>query len=138
MKVCLDTNVLIAAFIARGSCHDVFATVVRQHTLIASAYIVNEFKEKLVEKFDATQREARQAVALIEHNAQRVTPVKVSLQVAIDRDDLPVLGTAIAGDCACLVTGDKELLALKTIQDIPILSPRDFWSFETGKLRVVR
>ena len=43
---------------------------------------------------------------------------------------LSVLGTAIAGDCDCMVTGDKELQELKVVNDVPILSPAQFWKFE--------
>jgi predicted nucleic acid-binding protein len=50
--------------------------------------------------------------------------------VAVDPDDLPVLGTAVAGLCHCLVTGDKELLSLKTVEGIPIIAPSSFWRFE--------
>jgi len=48
-----------------------------------------------------------------------------------DKDDLPVLGTAIAGSVAALVTGDQELLALGLFRGVAILSPRDFY----GRLR---
>jgi len=51
----------------------------------------------------------------------------------IDPRDVPILGTAIAGACACLVTGDKELLRLGAIAGIPILGPADFWEWEAKR-----
>ena len=47
-----------------------------------------------------------------------------------DENDLPVLGTLLAalktGGADCLITGDKDLLALAGSH--PILSPAEFWA----------
>jgi len=55
-----------------------------------------------------------------------VSPVTVPPDACCDKNDLPVLGTAIAADAPVLVTGDKDLLTLHPFQNIAILSPRDF------------
>ena len=51
MKIVLDTNVLIAALIARGVCHELLEHCVLRHTLFTSEFILNETHEKLTEKF---------------------------------------------------------------------------------------
>jgi predicted nucleic acid-binding protein len=51
VKIVLDTNVLIAALIARGVCHDLLEHCILCHTLLTSDYILNETHEKLTEKF---------------------------------------------------------------------------------------
>ena len=56
-----------------------------------------------------------------------VDPAPVSPDAFADADDLPVLGTAVAAQADCLITGDKKLLALGDYQGIPILSPREFY-----------
>ena len=38
-----------------------------------------------------------------------------------------MLGTAVAGEADCLVTGDDDLLAIKHFRKIPILAPRAFY-----------
>ena len=58
MKIALDTNVLIAAFIARGVCNDLLEHCVRRHELVTSEFILNEFREKLTGKFKFTHEEA--------------------------------------------------------------------------------
>lgn len=58
MRVVLDTNVLIAAFIARGVCSELLEHCVRHHTLATSEFILNEFREKLTSKFRFTSEEA--------------------------------------------------------------------------------
>ena len=37
------------------------------------------------------------------------------------------IGTAVAGQADCLVTGDRALQALGSYQNIPVLSPRAFY-----------
>ena len=48
MKIVLDTNVLIAAFIARGVCTDVFERVIDEHELLLSPFILKEFERVMV------------------------------------------------------------------------------------------
>ena len=42
MKVCLDTNVLVAAFATRGLCADLLRTVVTKHELVIGEVILTE------------------------------------------------------------------------------------------------
>lgn len=42
-----------------------------------------------------------------------------------------MLGTAVAGRCDAIVTGDKDLLELRGYREIAIVSPRGFWAFES-------
>ena len=50
-----------------------------------------------------------------------------------DKDDIPILSTALNGNAELFVTGDKELLELRKIQSMRIISPRKFW--ETLKIQ---
>ena len=51
MKIVLDTNVLIAALIARGFSHQLLEHCALRHTLFTSDFILEETQEKLIEKF---------------------------------------------------------------------------------------
>jgi predicted nucleic acid-binding protein len=44
-----------------------------------------------------------------------------------DPADLPVLGTAIAGECSLLISVDRDLLDMREIRDIPIIRPGNYW-----------
>jgi predicted nucleic acid-binding protein len=61
--------------------------------------------------------------------------VALGAQVCRDADDDVVLGTAIAGRCDAIVTGDRDLLDLVRYREIQIVSPRGFWSFESQRSR---
>jgi predicted nucleic acid-binding protein len=80
-----------------------------------------------------TASQADQTVKLMSTRLDVVDPVTLEARVCRDADDDVVLGTAIAGRCDAIVTGDKDLLELESYRDIPIVSPRAFWSFESSR-----
>jgi predicted nucleic acid-binding protein len=42
-----------------------------------------------------------------------------------------VLATALAGECAAIVTGDQDLIVLDPFRGIRILTPSLFWKWES-------
>ncbi|MBN1553368.1 MAG: putative toxin-antitoxin system toxin component, PIN family [Phycisphaerae bacterium] len=129
MKVVLDTNVLLSGLFVRGLCETVLDVCVSSEgcTLILSEHILNEFERHARKTFHAPAGDVRKAMKFLRDHAELVTPVKVPAKACRDADDLPVLGTLEAGKADCLVTGDKDLLALNEFQGRPILSPRQFY-----------
>ncbi len=130
MKLVLDTNVLIAAFITHGVCNELLEYCAINHEIILSAFILDEVREKLVRKFDFSSREAEEVIRLLKSRAVLVTPRKLEEPACRDPDDDKILGTAIAGDCECIVTGDKDLLVLRRVRGIRVVNPSDFWATE--------
>ena len=126
MRVLCDTNVLIAALIARGVCHELIESCFVNHTVVVSDFILSELKEKLAEKFKYSLETAEAAAALFRSRMEVVTPDSLSTPISRDPDDDNILAAALAGNCECIITGDKDLLVLKQFGDIKILSPRDF------------
>ncbi|OLE55671.1 MAG: putative toxin-antitoxin system toxin component, PIN family [Acidobacteria bacterium 13_1_20CM_3_53_8] len=131
MKIVLDTNVLIAALIARGVCHQLLEHCISHHELVTSEFILNEVRDKLVEKFKHTSETADEVVRLLRSQLEVVLPVALDAPVCRDADDDNILATAVAGNCECIVTGDKDLLILKQFKGISILSPSEFQSYES-------
>jgi len=130
MRLVLDTNVLIAAFVARGVCHELLEHCQRTHHLVSSQFILAEFEATLVRKFNVPAEGARSARRLIEAGSEVVELNALGARGCRDPDDDFVLATAISGSCACIVTGDKNLLLLEEFEGIHIVSPSTFWSFE--------
>lgn len=130
MRVLLDTNVLIAAFIARGVCSELLEHCIRNHSLISSKLLLRELEEKLADKFKFTHQEIREVAVLLRGKTEIVEPVSLDQPVCRDPDDDVVLATALVGECDCIVTGDKDLLVLERFRQIPILAPADFWRHE--------
>jgi uncharacterized protein len=131
--ILLDTNVLIAAFIARGFCHELLEHCIRQHDLVTSDFIIQEFQEKLASKFKYNPETVDQAVGLLLSRMKVVVAKPLELPVCRDPDDDNILAAAVAGNCDCIITGDKDLLVLKQYNAIDILSPADFREYEQAK-----
>jgi len=133
MKLVLDTNVLIAALIARGVCNDLLEHCVQQHEIVASDFILGELRENLLHKFKYSVQDTEEAVSLLRSGMEVVVPAALESPICRDPDDGMVLGTAIAGSAACIVTGDKDLLVVKRYHAIDIIRPSDFAEYEAEK-----
>lgn len=86
-------------------------------------------------KIRVSAAQADQAVKLLRARFEVVKPVALDSPVCRGPDDDVVLGTAMAGRCEAIVTGDRDLLDLATHGDIAIVSPRGFWSLESQRSR---
>jgi putative PIN family toxin of toxin-antitoxin system len=129
VRVCLDTNVLVAAFATRGLCADVLRAVLADHDLVIGDVILAELRRTLAKKFGlpADRIEAVEDVLSSFPSIPRPSePGDVDLR---DPDDRWILATAIAGEATVLVTGDRDLLDARQRAPIPILDPREFWEF---------
>jgi putative PIN family toxin of toxin-antitoxin system len=133
VRLVLDTNVLIAAFVARGVCHELLEHCERRHHLVTSEQILREFESKLLTKFKVPAPRAAAATALLRSRLEVVEPAALAEPVCRDPDDDWVLATAATGGCVCIVTGDRDLLDLESYHGIPILAPGAFWAFESAR-----
>lgn len=125
MKVVFDTNVIVAGLVAEGLCREVVETHLPEHTAILSRVLWEELVEKLQEKFDLSSDDLP-LLHLYRRHATWVEPDPLKERVCRDADDDWVLATALAGEVEAIVTGDDDLLSLRTFQGITILSPRQF------------
>jgi putative PIN family toxin of toxin-antitoxin system len=134
MRLVCDTNVLVAALIARGVCADLLEHCVANHSLITSDFILDELHEQLIGKFKRNPNDVDEAIALFRSTMTVVEPVLISPSVCRDPDDDWILATAVAGQAGCIITGDKDLLVLQNYTGISILAPSDFADFEVANM----
>lgn len=127
MKVFLDTNVLVAAFAARGLCADVLRTVLAEHELILGEVVLTEFRRVLSRKLKVPDDRLRAAEAVFEGMAVVPKPKKPSPLEIRDPADRWVLASAVDGGADVLVTGDDDLLSVAGESTLRIVSPRAFW-----------
>jgi putative PIN family toxin of toxin-antitoxin system len=133
MRLVLDTNVLIAAFISHGGCNELLEHCVIHHDVILSPFILNELQEKLVHKFKYSEKEAEAVVHLLQSSCEIVQAQAFPVQLSRDADDDNILAAAMTGNCSHIITGDNDLLDLKKVGDIEIISPNEFWKIEIPK-----
>lgn len=100
------------------------------HDVVLSQFILTELKDKLTGTFAFTAREANAAIRLLESRCEVVTISPLRTPICRDPDDDSIIATALAGKCACVITGDKDLLDLDSACGIPIIPPGSFWQFE--------
>ena len=131
-RVCLDSNVLVAAFAARGLCADLLRLAVTEHEVVIPAVVVEEVRRVLTTKLRLSPEGLASVEAVFERcdivpEGSDLSPVKLR-----DPDDERVLADAISGGCELLVTGDLDLLSVAERSPIPILSPREFMTLARG------
>jgi putative PIN family toxin of toxin-antitoxin system len=129
MRVVLDTNVIIAAFAARGLCADVFEVCLESQNIIISKHILSEVERNLIKKIRLPKNIVRDLIDYLGDVTEIVEPENLDESVCRDKSDIPVIGTAISGKARFIITGDKELLSLKKFRKIAIVTPRDFWKY---------
>ena len=127
MRILADTNVLISAVATRGLCADVLREILVSHELIICDQILVEVRTVMRTKLVADQELTSEFVRFLEQNGILAQPAGFPDVELRDKADRLVLSAAIAGGASVLVTGDKELLELDKVQNVTILSPRQFW-----------
>ena len=128
MKVILDTNVLLSAFLTDGLCSHILKRARYKHFLfILCTPVVNETKRLLKDKFLLNDLEIEFFISILSEAAGEVyTPAGGLSGVCRDPDDDVILLFADETRAHFLVTGDKDLLELKKYQDFQNLSPNNF------------
>ena len=76
--------------------------------------------------------DVRAALRLFEETFTLVAPDVLEAPTCRDPDDDVVLATALAGECAAIVTGDQDLLVLDPFKGIRVLTPSAFWKWESA------
>ncbi len=127
MRVFLDTNVLVSAVATRGLCSDVLREILVSHQLVISSPLIAELKNILHAKIGAPPDIISDFLELLTQDSvlpEKTTLIDINIR---DKDDIVIISTALNGNAEIFVTGDKELLELRMVQSMKIVSPRKFW-----------
>jgi len=126
MKIVLDANVVIAAFAARGLCDSILELCLHSHKIILSQELLDEILRNLRRKIKLPSWIIQDIERLLPEHALILSPVPLAADLCRDSDDIKILGLAVAANADFIVTGDKDLLALKEFKGVPIVAPRSF------------
>jgi len=125
VTVVLDTNVIVAALVAKGLCHEVVVRALGTGSVVTSQALLDELERTLRAKFTIGPA----ATAFLEQLRLRVhlvVPTPLAAPVSRDADDEVVLATAVAANATVIVTGDLDLLIVRSYRGIEIVTPREF------------
>lgn len=93
---------------------------------VTCAAILDEFAEKLRDKFAFEEERVQQAVGDIRACSEMVTVPGAFRVVAADPDDDVVIECALVGGASIVVSGDRHLRALGQYEGIRVLSASEF------------
>jgi putative PIN family toxin of toxin-antitoxin system len=122
LRVVLDTNILISAFIFPGGPPEAAyrAVLDGRVELVTSPPLLAELGRVLVDKFGWEPSLTGEAVAQVARVAIVVRPESRVDVVVEDLDDDRVLEAAAAGEADVIVSGERHLLRLRSWRGVPI------------------
>lgn len=129
MRVVIDTNVLISAALVKDSApREALTHVMRFCTAISSKELLSEYHNALSRPaFDRyTSLEKRLTLLDVLERGSETVRITGRLRKVRDPKDDIVLETAITGGADVLVTGDKDLLALRPFKRLDIVTAREY------------
>ena len=132
VKIVADTNTLLSGLLWRGAPAGLLEMVeLRRASLVMSPDLIFELRDvlsrkKLAARIRQIETSAPELAAKLARHIQIVNPSIISQPSNLrDADDLPVLACAAAAKADAIVTGDKDLLVLKSFHGIPIMTVRE-------------
>lgn len=129
MRVVIDTNVLISATFWPGKPKQLLNQVRRgKIDFLTSEILLVELKEVLTrddKPFKLSEEEAQHALAAVMDIAEIVEPHSVITRCK-DEADNRVLECAVVGQADWIITGDRDLLDLKSFEGIEIVTVAHF------------
>jgi putative PIN family toxin of toxin-antitoxin system len=132
MRAVVDTNILIRALIKpQGTVGPILSRLRNgDYALVYSAPILDELIEKLAlprirHKYRVEEAQIEALLALIALRGAFVTPAR-KVRVCRDAEDDMFIEAALAGAAKYVVTGDKDLLTLRTFETVRFVTPRTF------------
>lgn len=127
MRVVLDTNIYISAFVIPGGQAEkaVIKIIESEDSLIISKEIIDEVLSVLSSKF-GRDREALSRIAVyLSEIAELVRPTE-KVNILKDEPDNRIIECALESKADVIVTGDKEMLKIKQFHGIRVISLKEY------------
>ena len=128
MKVILDTNVLISAFLSNGVCSGILHRARnREFAFVLCLPVIEELTRILKDKFHFSNDEISFFIDVVSEAAHEISRSgKIVQCICRDSSDDHILACAMEAQADYIVTGDTDLLTLVSHGRIKIIRPRDF------------
>jgi putative PIN family toxin of toxin-antitoxin system len=133
VRILIDSNVLISAIVFDANELKIMVHCLRKgHELVISEHIEEEVFRTMLDKFPEYSGLLHEFINL---SAIEIVPREKYQQkiedydMVRDKHDRHILATANCASCDIIVTGDKDLLVLKSCDGLRILNARDAMKF---------
>ena len=127
LKVLLDTNIWISGILFSGNEEKIvdYAFDGKFHSIIPFQ-LINELKRVMIDKFQLSHDEVLDSINEIIQVSEIVDFEDFDDIEVRDIDDKPILKAAKISQCDFLVTGDKDIKVLGSIENTKIISSKEF------------
>jgi putative PIN family toxin of toxin-antitoxin system len=132
VKLVIDTNTLVSGTLWSGPPSRLIDAVEQgRATLVLSTALLAEFgdvvgRDRLGGRLTLCNVSPAKLVARLARQAEFVSPAPIPLPPSLrDPKDLMVLAAAVAARADAIVTGDDDLLSMKSFEGIPIMKARE-------------
>lgn len=129
MNIVIDINVLISALLFKKSAPAIALDYILDYgNLLNSKETIEELKEVLnrdkFNRYNTQEIRNKFLNKILQHTS--IIHIDKEIEKCRDPKDNKFLSLAVSGKADYIVTGDKDLLVLEHIKNIPILTPREF------------
>ena len=127
MRIMLDTNILISAFIFKSKkINELIEVLSNEHEIVICSYCVEEMEEVINKKFKVDKKSLEKFLETFSfelvYSPSQLEEKKFEIR---DEEDYIILYTAIIENVAILITGDKDFKDVK-IERPEILTCTEF------------
>jgi len=123
LRVVIDTNVFISGLI--GNPKKVLkAWIFQKFDLLISPYLCFEIID-VYQRFNNSKEDIDKLLFYLKTKTIKIIPKK-KVNICRDKKDNQILALCLAGDANFLITGDKDLLALKEFKKTKIVKTKEF------------
>lgn len=129
LRLVIDTNVLVSHLLVPASVPaQAVRLAVRRDLILVSEEFVRELAAVLFRpKFDRyVSREDRRTFLLLLGRIAEPVPTREKIAACRDPKDDMLLALAVSGQAGLLLTGDRDLLDLKTFRSTQIITPAQY------------
>ena len=125
--VVLDTNIFISAILFKGTPLEILQLCISKNeiTIAISPELLAELIGKLKYKFGIKNRTLENLKIELESIMLYILP-EYTTQICRDASDNKIIDLAICAGAEFIITGDKDLLEIKTYKGIKILTAAEF------------
>lgn len=127
MKILIDTNVLVSAFIFKGKPRKLICKLLRNyHSVIVTSYVDDEFRKTLERKWPNIASAIY--TEFLSVGFSRLTSTGKQYGKLRDKKDVPVLSDAIHYNVDVILSGDKDFLEAG-LEHPAVKSVSELWDF---------
>ncbi len=121
-RVFIDTNIFISAYFWPGNERNLVRIPQKNIKYYTSQQVLDEIKGVLKEKFNININDIKDYISKILSKLIIANPDSESQVIVRDEKDTDILKSALSENCTFLITGDKDLLTLKKVKNLRILT----------------